>query len=88
MARTGRAATGVLVELLQLRHSFGGMKATMTTGNDFRETQVERLRAAVAKGAIQAECGEFADYELEKLLNELDREDALPPQSSSITTGQ
>lgn len=42
---------------------------------EIRRLKLDRLREEVARGAAQAEAGEFADYSLAGLIEELDRPD-------------
>ena len=54
---------------------YGRAVAVVMSAQDYQQMKLERLRAKLAVGEAQLDKGEYADYSLKGLIDELDREE-------------
>ena len=77
-AKKAKQHFGELMDTVQREpvsiEKYGRPVAVMMSEVEYQQMKLERLRAALAIGEAELDRGEFADYSLEKLQAELDRE--------------
>jgi len=63
----------------------GRAVAVVMSAQDYQQIKLERLRAKLAVGEAQLDRGEYADYSLKGLIDELDREEEQKQQVRDAT---